>query len=84
MDTKKRLGPQDPLGWIRDTRVERDGGPEEEKRFPDAAPPEPLETETRREIVHTDNSIPMKVKVTFSGPGKPAKQTLTLEITVGR
>lgn len=79
MEQKKRLGPQDPLGWIRDTRKPESGySAREENR---SALKEPAPIETRREIVHKDKTIPMEVKVTLKG--QPVKQTITLEITVG-
>jgi hypothetical protein len=39
--------------------------------------------ETKREIVHTDKTIPMEVKVTLQGQPTKQTQTITLEITVG-
>jgi hypothetical protein len=72
MDEKRRLGPQDPLSWIRDTREER------------PVVRESVPTETKREIVHTDKSIPMEVKVTLKGQPVKQTQTITLEITVGQ
>ena len=72
MDEKRRLGPQDPLSWIRDTREER------------PVVRETIPMETKREIVHTDKSIPMEVKVTLRGQPVKQTQTITLEITVGQ
>jgi hypothetical protein len=40
--------------------------------------------EIKREIVHTDKSIPMEVKVTLKGHPAAQEQTITLEITVGK
>ncbi len=89
MDEKRRLGPQDPLGWIRDTREEKPESYEERTRLPEERTKQPVvrETvpvETKREIVHTDKSIPMEVKVTLKGQPVKQTQTITLEITVGQ
>jgi len=89
MDEKRRLGPQDPLGWIRDTRQERSGDYQEGTRLPDDRPKhsivrESVPMETKREIIHTDKSIPMEVKVTLKGQPVKQTQTITLEITVGQ
>lgn len=81
MDEKRRLGPQDPLGWIRDTR-EESRHDHEGPRHSVAREISPMET--KREIVHTDKSIPMEVKVTLKGQPTAQKQTITLEITVGQ
>ena len=81
MDEKRRLGPQDPLSWIRDTREERPENPEYSQR---PVVRETIPTETKREIVHTDKSIPMEVKVTLKGQPAKQTQTITLEITVGQ
>jgi hypothetical protein len=81
MDEKRRLGPQDPLGWIRDTREERSEG-REDPRQPVVRETVPMET--KREIIHTDKSIPLEVKVTLKGQPTDQKQTITLEITVGQ
>ena len=72
MDEKKRLGPQDLLSWIRDTREERLENPEYTQR------------PVVREIVHTDKTIPMEVKVILKGQPVKQTQTITLEITVGQ
>jgi hypothetical protein len=80
MDEKRRLGPQDPLSWIRDTREERLENPAPAQQ-PSAR--ETFPVETKREIVHTDKSIPMEVKVTLKGQPVKQTQTITLEITVG-
>lgn len=80
MDEKRRLGPQDPLGWIRDTR---EGEPENHEPPQHPAVRESVPVETKREIVHTDKSIPMEVKVTLKGQPIKQTQTITLEITVG-
>jgi len=80
MDEKRRLGPQDPLSWIRDTRKE---GPEDHEHFRQPVVRETIPMETKREIVHTDKSIPMEVKVTLKGQPAKQTQTITLEITVG-
>ena len=81
MDEKRRLGPQDPLGWIRDTR-EKQPDDHEHTKQPVVRETAPLET--KREIVHTDKSIPMEVKVTLKGQPTKQTQTITLEITVGQ
>lgn len=81
MDEKRRLGPQDPLGWIRDTREERNEGHEDSRQ---SVVRETVPMETKREIIHTDKSIPMEVKVTLKGQPTDHKQTITLEITVGQ
>ena len=88
MDEKRRLGPQDPLGWIRDTREDGPERYEEERRLPEKPANQPAArgtdpVETRREIVHTDKSIPMEVKVTLKGQPVKQTQTITLEITLG-
>jgi hypothetical protein len=74
MDEKRRLGPQDPLGWIRDTREQNTENPDVER---EAHP-----VRTRREIIHKDKTVPMEVKVILDG--QPVKQKITLEITVGK
>jgi hypothetical protein len=89
MDEKRRLGPQDPLGWIRDTREERSGNSDERTSLPDdrtqhSVVRETVPMETKREIIHTDKSIPMEVKVTLKGQPVKQTQTITLEITVGQ
>jgi hypothetical protein len=81
MDEKRRLGPQDPLGWIRDTREDRKEDHEGPRH---SVVRETVPMETKREIVHTDKSIPMEVKVTLKGHPTAHKQTITLEITVGQ
>ena len=81
MDEKRRLGPQDPLGWIRDTREER---PEDHEHIKQPVVRETVPMEIKREIVHTDKSIPMEVKVTLKGQPAKQTQTITLEITVGQ
>ena len=81
MDEKRRLGPQDPLGWIRDTRVKQ---PEDHEDTKQPVVRETVPMETKREIVHTDKSIPMEVKVTLKGQPTKQAQTITLEITVGQ
>ena len=81
MDEKRRLGPQDPLGWIRDTREER---PENHEHTEQPVVRETVPMEIKREIVHTDKSIPMEVKVTLKGQPAKQTQTITLEITVGQ
>ena len=81
MDEKRRLGPQDPLGWIRDSREEK---PENQEHSKQPAVRETVPMETKREIVHTDKSIPMEVKVTLKGQPVKQTQTITLEITVGQ
>lgn len=80
MDEKRRLGPQDPLSWIRDTRKE---GAAEHEHSRQSVVRETMPMETKREIVHTDKSIPMEVKVTLKGQPTKQTQTITLEITVG-
>jgi hypothetical protein len=81
MDEKRRLGPQDPLSWIRDTREERSENPEHTQQ---PIVRETFPMETKREIVHTDKSIPMEIKVTLKGQPVKQAQTITLEITVGQ
>lgn len=89
MDDKRRLGPQDPLGWIRDTRGQRSEEFHDRTRLPAECPKQPEVRETasfgtKREIIHTDKSIPMEVKVTLKGQPAKQTQTITLEITVGQ
>ena len=74
MDEKRRLGPQDPLRWIKDTR-EQNTQHQDMKR-------EVYPVETKREIIHKDKTVPMEVKVILDG--QSAKQKITLEITVGK
>jgi hypothetical protein len=81
MDEKRRLGPQDPLSWIRDTREEKTEDREQARK---AVVRETVPMETKREIVHKDKSIPMEVKVTLKGQPTNQTQTITLEITVGQ
>ena len=81
MDEKRRLGPQDPLSWIRDTREEKTEDHEHSKK---SVVRETIPMEKKREIVHQDKSIPMEVKVTLKGQPTSQIQTITLEITVGQ
>jgi len=81
MDEKRRLGPQDPLSWIRDTREEKR---EDHEHTPQRVVRETIPMDTKREIVHMDKSIPMEVKVTLKGQPVKQTQTITLEITVGQ
>ena len=81
MDEKRRLGPQDPLSWIRDTREEKK---EDHEHSRQPVVRETIPMETKREIVHKDKSIPMEVKVTLKGQPTEQTQTITLEITVGQ
>jgi hypothetical protein len=88
MDSKRRLGPQDPLGWIRDTRENKPENPDDRTRFSEEVREQPgvrenYPMEVRREIVHTDKTIPMEVKVTLKGQPVKETQTIVLEITVG-
>jgi hypothetical protein len=89
MDSKRRLGPQDPLGWIRDTREDRPEDPDDRTRFAEgkreqSVVRENYPMEVRREIIHTDKTIPMEVKVTLKDQPVKEKQTIVLEITVGQ
>ncbi len=89
MDEKRRLGPQDPLGWIRDTREEQQEDQEERTRLSEEHTRQSYSREsfpmvTKREIVHTDKSIPMEVRVTLKGQPAKQAQTIILEITVGQ
>ena len=81
MDEKRRLGPQDPLSWIRDTREEQR---EDHGHTRQPVVHESMPMEIKREIVHKDKSIPMEVKVTLKGQPTEQTQTITLEITLGQ
>jgi hypothetical protein len=81
MDEKRRLGPQDPLGWIMGTREERT---EDQEHSRQSAVRETLPMERKRAIGHPDKSIPMEVKVMLKGKPTMHIQTITLEFTEGQ
>ena len=59
MRDMKRLGPQDPLSWIRDTREKAQESPE---------PRKPLLQEKRYRI-QSDDEVPVEITVIVKGEG---------------